>query len=82
MITPPRPQGHFAVASDIRENGAGRRAASASVMRMPFGRALQSDHDKAFDANASAVPTNSAGTGATLRGVHARAGRLIARARH
>ncbi|WP_157695872.1 hypothetical protein [Caballeronia hypogeia] len=57
-------------------------------MRMPFGRALQSDHAGAFHVNAICVPTDSAAvvavgacTGADARTVCARVGRLAAPAR-
>ncbi|SPB17291.1 hypothetical protein NOV72_04495 [Caballeronia novacaledonica] len=60
MTTLPVPCGHLTVASDLRENGDGRRRASAAVMRGPFGRALQSDHADAFDTNAFDVPTDFA----------------------
>jgi hypothetical protein len=89
MTTPLVPRGNLAVESDTRETGAGRRGASAAVLRMPFGRALQSDHADAFDPNAFGVPTDSpavvsagACTGAGVRGVRARVGRLAALARH
>ncbi|SAK82764.1 hypothetical protein AWB80_05397 [Caballeronia pedi] len=83
MTTLPVPRGYLAVEFDIRETGVGRVKASAAVM--PSGRALQSDHDNAFDLNASRVPTDSAAvvsvgacTGADVRGVSAHVGRLAA----
>ncbi|WP_143750140.1 hypothetical protein [Caballeronia ptereochthonis] len=88
MTTLPVPQGCLAVESDTRETGAGRRAASGTVMCMPFGRALQNDHAGAFDMNALRVPIDSAAafpvgacSGAAGRAGHARVGRLAAPAR-
>jgi hypothetical protein len=88
MTTLPVPRGYLAVESDTRENGAGRRATSGAVMRMPFGCALQSDHVGAFDPNLSCVPIDSAAvipvgacSGAAVRAGRARVGRLAAPAR-
>lgn len=88
MTTLPVPRGHLAVESDTRENGAGRRATSRAVVRMPFGRALQNDHAGAFSLNLSCVPIDSAAvipvgacSGAAVRTARARAGRLAAPAR-
>jgi hypothetical protein len=76
MTTPLAPRGNLAV------------NASAAVMRMPFGRALQRGHADAFGASAADVPTDSAVdvsvgacTGATLRREDACAGRLASLAR-
>ncbi|BCQ24212.1 hypothetical protein NK8_23650 [Caballeronia sp. NK8] len=83
MTTLPVPRGYLAVESDTRESGAGRVRAFAAVMSS--GRALRSDHDDAFDMNASGVPTDSAAVvsvgacmGAEMRGVFAHVGRLAA----
>ncbi|WP_053568786.1 hypothetical protein [Caballeronia cordobensis] len=88
MTTPLAPEGKLAVESGYRETGAGRREASPAVMRVRFGRALQSDHADAFDTNVCGVSIDSAVdfpggacTGATLRHASARAERLAALAR-
>ena len=88
MTTLPVPRGQLAVESDTRKNGAGRAEASAVVMRMLFGRALQKDHAGALDMNAPGVPIDSAAvfpvgacSGAAMRTGRARAGRLAAPAR-
>ncbi|WP_061163798.1 hypothetical protein [Caballeronia temeraria] len=89
MTTLPVPRGPLAVESDIHDTDAGRSGAPAAVIRMPFGRALQSDHADAFDKNARGVPTDSSAavvsvsalTSAGGHGVRARAGRLAAPAR-
>jgi hypothetical protein len=82
MTTLPVPKGRLAVVSDIRENDAGRRGASAAVMRMPFGRALQSDHAAAFDANVAGVPTDSAADVPVGACTRANVRRVAAPARH
>ena len=88
MTILPVPRGYLAVESDTRETGAGCLAASVTVMRAPFGRALQSDHAGAFIANASRVPIDSAAvftvgawSGASTRAGRARVERLAAPAR-
>lgn len=84
MIIPPVPKGHAADEADIRASGPGCRAACNVTARVPFGRALQSDHAEAFTLNAAVVPIDSADfvagawTGAPTRRVHAYAARLAA----
>ncbi|SAK72993.1 hypothetical protein AWB77_03208 [Caballeronia fortuita] len=85
MTTLPVPFGPLAVESDIRSIDVGRRGAPATVIRKPFGRALQSDHVGAFVTNASGVPTDSAAVvfdgacaSAKVRGAGACVGRLAA----
>lgn len=87
MIIPPVPKGHAAEVADSRASGPGCRAACDVTARVPFGRALQSDHAETFTLNASDVPIDSADfvagawTGASMRRVHAYAARLAAPAR-
>jgi hypothetical protein len=85
MIQPPVPQGHVAVEFDIRENDAGRAAASEGTDGPSSGRAFQNDHASAFAVNARRVPIDSAAVcsaGArALRDARAIAGRLAAPAR-
>jgi hypothetical protein len=86
MIIPPAPQGHAAESADACSDGPCRAARNATA-RVPFRRTLQSDHAKAFRANAVRVPIDSADfaarawAGAPMRRMHVCAGRPAAPAR-